>query len=368
MCHGLAGKNRERLKETITIRTAITIAITVGMITGLVTAPTMAATCTFNPPVGNTGTWGQAANWINCQNDFPGATDAAVIPTGKTCRILSAATREVEVLDVRPGGSLHIEGTGRLNLHGSATVDSKMSGNLRFVRTPGVGCPCDPAMPPAPGTLHIEQDLTLTAAAGSTVLIEGGCSSDLDSPCLNPGVISGAPGVVLTIDRGTAAAYTIKNHIQFDVALEVVGQVKFFVGIGPNGWGEFVDGQLMRVNENVHGDAFFLVGDGKLETWGGLCLTGMGGFDMGNSGGLEPEAEFNADFCLENRFCADDGTLDIHANVVALLGFHLGPSCVSPLGPCPSDGPFTIAVADGAALSFPRTAGTCKGCGCPSLP
>lgn len=326
------------MKHTTTILTA-------ALVAACLAGPALADTCTF---VAAEGVWNIAANWTDCSGLTPDANDTAVIPNGKTCKIPTGGTNDAKALKIEVGGTLWILGSGRLNLHGDATETSILKGELLFVGAGGMTCVnpfCDPQNPLAPGVLFIENDLTITTSQGTNGLIEGVCRAD---SCLNPGLISGAPGVTLTLDMTPTGVLTIKNFVRFDVALDL-DWVSFQV--------DEVD-QLMEFNEQVDGNGKFLIKAGKVQVDSCMVLkSGHSGFELTNLS--DPELEINADTCAEGFFKMSEGTLNVNANLTVRRDWRIGRlTATAPSEPPP----LTINVALGKVLRLPGTAGNCTPC------
>ncbi len=307
-------------------------------------------TFTFQPSI---GVWNDPANW-NPLGGPPGTGDTAILGD-KRCTIESGTTEAAKIVTLQLGGTLVIEDDARLDLGDSSTpTTTTLDGAVRFVKT-GTPCSCDPLNPPAPGTIHIVNDVTIM----DDVVFHAGCDDDAFTDCRNSGNFTAPAGKILTLEAATSQGMEFNEYIQFDVELDidVTKPVKFTV--------KEVD-QMMKFNQPVTGPADILLNGGTLEVNDCLLMQGLfGGIDFGVFTGdpeHPPKVVINAFTCQEDRFGFFGGTLEANADFRARGAFHLGPEVPSPEGEGAEVPETIIEVAAGVTVSFALDGGSCNTC------
>ena len=189
--------------------------------------------------------------------------------------------------------------------------------------------------------------------------VSGGCDDDFD-PCLNPGLISGATGVTLTLDPGTEAM-RFNECLHFAVPLDIQSRVDFRLTVAH---------QVLEFDGQVDGPGDITFYQGTVKVNACMRLTGPAGkFDFGYvTGGTDlPELIINARTCTEAPFAFDNGTLEANANFrVKSSIFSIGSLCFADPeeegGNCLSNGDVVFEVAPNRNVVFDGTDGTCPAC------
>lgn len=258
-----------------------------GLLASMASAPASAATCTWNPAIGN---WSTAAAW-SC-GFVPGNLDMAAIAAGKTVTITGAQP----TTSVSNAGTIDLSNNASLGLTGSNTnngvITMQSVGNFTDLTINGA------VSLNGTGSVQMSNNLqnriygngsTLTLGAGQSILGSGQIGVGGSMALVNNGTVSATQSTALVIN--TTAGVTNNNVLRADGGTLVLQNTVF--NQGASGRLDAINGSVVQLSgATITGGSFTTASGGAIAAAAGTTsnlsgVTNSGTLNIVNNSALQ---------------------------------------------------------------------------------